>query len=51
MLAALLIFYFTLAALAALIGLALVDFRAVPPVAGTAAFIVTLAALVVAVVR
>jgi hypothetical protein len=43
--------FFALAALAALIGLALVDPRTVPPVTGTCAFILTLAALGVAVLR
>ena len=51
MVAAILVCYFTVAALGALIGLALVDFRTVPPVAGTCALIVTLAALGVAVLR
>ncbi|NUP17382.1 MAG: hypothetical protein HOV73_25960 [Streptomyces sp.] len=51
MLAAVLLAYFTLATLGALIGLAFVDFRTVPPVAGTCALIVTLAALGVAIVR
>jgi hypothetical protein len=50
-LAALLICYFTVAMVGALIGLAATDFRTVPPVAGTTAFIVTLAALGVAVLR
>lgn len=43
--------FFALAAVAALIGLALVDIRTVPPVTGTCAFILTLAALGVAVLR
>lgn len=43
--------YFALAAVAALIGLALVDIRTVPPVTGTCALILTLAALGVAVLR
>jgi hypothetical protein len=43
--------FFALAALAALIGLALVDPRTVPPVTGTCALILTLAALGVAVLR
>ncbi|WP_328934167.1 MULTISPECIES: hypothetical protein [unclassified Streptomyces] len=43
--------YFALAALAALLGLALVDLRTVPPITGTCAFILTLAALGVAVLR
>ncbi|GGY27502.1 hypothetical protein [Streptomyces djakartensis] len=42
---------FALAALAALVGLALVDTRTVPPVSGTCALILTLAALGVAVYR
>lgn len=36
---------FPLAALAALVGLALVDVRTVPPIGGTCALILTLAAL------
>ena len=43
--------FFALAALAALVGLVLVDVRTVPPVTGTCAFILTLAALAVAVLR
>ncbi|MGW2210133.1 hypothetical protein [Streptomyces sp. NPDC001781] len=43
--------FFVLAALAALIGLALVDLRTVPPITGTTAIILTLAALGVAVLR
>jgi hypothetical protein len=43
--------YFALAAVAALVGLALVDLRTVPPVTGTCAFILTCAALGVAVLR
>lgn len=50
-LAALLICFFTLATLGAIIGLALVDFRTVPPIACTCALIITLAALCVAVLR
>ncbi|MFF9312170.1 hypothetical protein ACF1BS_14790 [Streptomyces sp. NPDC014748] len=42
---------FLLAAGLGLLGLALVDWRSVPPALGTCAFIVTLAALVVAIVR
>jgi hypothetical protein len=42
---------FALAALAALVGLALVDIRTVPPVSGTCALILTLAALGVAMYR
>ncbi|MFI2431970.1 hypothetical protein [Streptomyces sp. NPDC018693] len=42
---------FPLAALAALLGLALVDTRTVPPISGTCALILTLAALTVAVLR
>ncbi len=38
-------------ALAGLVGLALVDWRTVPPTAGTCAFILTLAALGVAIYR
>lgn len=40
--------FFALAALAGLLGLALVDRRTVPPVSGTCALILTLAALGVA---
>jgi hypothetical protein len=43
--------FFVLAAGLGLIGLALVDWRTVPPVSGTCAFILTLAALGVAVLR
>jgi hypothetical protein len=43
--------FFVLAAVAGLCGLALVDWRTVPPVSGTCAFILTLAALGVAVLR
>ena len=43
--------FFALAAVAALVGLALVDIRTVPPITGTCAFILTLAALGVAVLR
>lgn len=43
--------FFVLAALAGLAGLALVDVRTVPPITGTCAFILTLAALGVAVLR
>ncbi|MEV6752365.1 hypothetical protein [Streptomyces sp. NPDC051214] len=43
--------FFALAALAALLGLALVDVRTVPPITGTCALILTLAALAVAVLR
>lgn len=46
-----LVAYFALAALAALVGLALVDPRTVPPATGTCAFILTCAALGVAVLR
>lgn len=42
---------FALAAVAALVALALVDLRTVPPIAGTVAFILTCAALGVAVLR
>ncbi|MFG3048119.1 hypothetical protein ACGFZR_24705 [Streptomyces sp. NPDC048241] len=42
---------FALAALAALIGLALVDPRTVPPITGTCALILTLAALTAAVLH
>lgn len=42
---------FALAALAGLLGLALVDIRTVPPVSGTCALILTLAALGVAMYR
>lgn len=43
--------FFVLAALAGLLGLALVDVRTVPPVTGTCAFILTLVALATAVLR
>lgn len=43
--------FFTLAAIAALAGLAMVDLRTVPAISGTCAFILTLAALAVAVLR
>jgi hypothetical protein len=43
--------FFVLAACAGLLGLALVDLRTVPPVSGTCALILTLAALGVAVLR
>ncbi|MFE0376244.1 hypothetical protein ACFW1M_11775 [Streptomyces inhibens] len=49
--AVLLLVFFAVAALAALIGLALVDIRTVPPVSSTCALILTLAALAVAVLR
>ncbi|MEU3982530.1 hypothetical protein AB0F77_20950 [Streptomyces sp. NPDC026672] len=42
---------FACAALAALLGLALVDLRTVPPITGTCALVVTLAALAVAITR
>lgn len=42
---------FPLAAVAALLGLALVDVRTIPPISGTCAFILTLAALAVAMYR
>ncbi|MGY0067196.1 hypothetical protein ACWZEH_10260 [Streptomyces sp. QTS137] len=42
---------FALAALAALLGLALVDVRTVPPVTGTCALMLTLAALAAALYR
>ncbi|MFE9922290.1 hypothetical protein ACFYQA_12055 [Streptomyces sp. NPDC005774] len=42
---------FTLAALVALAGLALVDVRTVPPVTGTCALILTVAALAAALFR
>ena len=51
MLTAVLFCYFVLATLGALVALALVDFRTVPPLAGTWAFIITLAALGAAVLR
>ena len=43
--------FFVLAALAGLLGLALVDLRTVPPISGTCALILTLAALGAAVLR
>ena len=43
--------FFIVAAAAGLIGLALVDWRTVPPVTGTCAFILTCAALAAAVLR
>jgi hypothetical protein len=43
--------FFALAAVAALLGLALVDVRTVPPITGTCALILTLAALGVAMYR
>jgi len=43
--------FFVLAAIAGLTGIALVDWRAVPPVLGTGALILTLAALGVAMYR
>ncbi|MEV6803161.1 hypothetical protein [Streptomyces sp. NPDC051132] len=43
--------FFVVSAGAALIGLALVDLRAVPPVTGTCALILTLAALAAATFR
>lgn len=43
--------FFALAALLGLLGLALVDIRTVPPISGTCALILTLAALGVAVLR
>jgi hypothetical protein len=43
--------FFVLATLGALVGLVLVDVRTVPPIAGTCALILTLAALGVAVLR
>lgn len=42
---------FAFAALAAALGLALVDIRTVPPITGTVALILTIAALGVAVLR
>ncbi|MFF3894651.1 hypothetical protein ACFYY3_15950 [Streptomyces sp. NPDC001812] len=42
---------FALAALAALLGLALVDARTVPPITGTCALVLTFAALAVAITR
>lgn len=43
--------FFVLAALAGLVGLVLVDVRTVPPVSGTCALILTLAAFGAAVLR
>jgi hypothetical protein len=43
--------FFVLAAVAGLAGLALVDWRTVPPTAGTCALILTIAALGVAMYR
>ncbi|MFI1734028.1 hypothetical protein ACH40E_33410 [Streptomyces acidicola] len=43
--------FFVLAAIGGLAGLVLVDWRTVPPITGTCAFILTLAALGVAVLR
>lgn len=43
--------FFVLAAAFGLLGLAALDWRTVPPVTGTCAFILTLAALGVAVLR
>lgn len=43
--------FFVLVAGAALVGLALVDLRTIPPVTGTCALILTLAALGAAVLR
>jgi hypothetical protein len=48
---AVLFVFFVLATLGALVALALVDFRTVPPLAGTWALIMTIAALGVAVLR
>lgn len=45
------VLFFALAALAGLLGLALVDRRTVPPVSGTCAVILTIAALAVAVLH
>ncbi|WP_157977507.1 hypothetical protein [Streptomyces triticisoli] len=47
----LLAMFFALAAVAALAGLALIDWRTVPPVTGTCALILTIAALAVAVLH
>ncbi|MER6431575.1 hypothetical protein ABT272_28170 [Streptomyces sp900105245] len=47
----LLALFFALAALGGLLGLALVDPRTVPPIGGTCALILTLAALAVAVLH
>jgi hypothetical protein len=46
-----LVIFFALAALGGLLGLALVDIRTVPPISGTCAVILTVAALAVAVLR
>ncbi|MEU1008181.1 hypothetical protein [Streptomyces sp. NPDC005890] len=46
-----LVVFFAAAALAGLLGLALVDLRTMPPISGTCALILTLAALAVAVLR
>lgn len=43
--------FFGVSAVAALLGLVLVDVRTVPPISGTCALILTLAALAVAVLR
>lgn len=43
--------FFVLAAAVGLVGLAVIDWRTVPPVTGTCAFILTLAALAVAVLH
>lgn len=43
--------FFVLAAAAGLLGLVLIDPRTVPPISGTCAFILTLAALGAAVLR
>lgn len=43
--------FFVLALAGALIGLALVDHRSIPPITGTAALILTIAALTVAMYR
>ncbi|WP_405554307.1 hypothetical protein [Streptomyces sp. NBC_01171] len=43
--------FFVLAAVGGVLGLALVDLRTVPPITGTCALILTLAALGVAVLR
>ncbi|MFD6294534.1 hypothetical protein ACFWFU_06985 [Streptomyces sp. NPDC060235] len=43
--------FFALAVVGGLLGLALVDWRTVPPITGTCALILTLAALAVAVCR
>ncbi|MEV8042442.1 hypothetical protein AB0P02_01175 [Streptomyces griseoluteus] len=43
--------FFVLAAVGGVLGLALTDWRTVPPVSGTCAFILTLAAFGVAVLR